>query len=62
MKQVKLGKKFFQQIDIMAKCQNEILEVCNRPSCAGDDLVASARYWEICEIITQYNQKAEKIQ
>lgn len=62
MKQVKLGKKFFQQIDIMAKCQNEILEVCNRPSCSGDDLVASSRYWEICEIITEYNQKAEKIQ
>ena len=62
MKQVKLGKKFFQQIDIMAKCQNELLEVCNRPSCVGDDLVASARDWEICEIITEYNQKAEKIQ
>lgn len=62
MKQVKLGKKFFKQIDIMAECQNAILEVCNRPSCVGDNLVASYRYWEICEIITEYNQKAEKIQ
>jgi hypothetical protein len=41
----------------MAECQNEILEVVNRPSCVGDDQVASLRYWEICEIISNYNQK-----
>lgn len=61
MEKVKLNKKFFNSIKIMAECQNEILDVVNRPSCVGDDQVACSRYWEICEIVSEYNRRCEKI-
>lgn len=57
MRKITLTKDFLKKIKIMAECQNEILEVVSRPSCVGDDHVASVRYWEICEIISEYNQK-----
>ena len=60
MEKVKLNKKFFNSIKIMGECQNEILDVVNRPSCVGDDQVASSRYWEICEIVSEYNRRCEK--
>lgn len=57
MKKITLTKDFLKKIKIMAECQNEILEVVSRPSCDCDDQVASVRYWEICEIISEYNRK-----
>lgn len=59
-KKIKLNKAFFEKIKIMAECQNDILEIVSRPTCIDDDQVAVYRYWEICEVITDYNQKVEK--
>lgn len=54
---MKLTKKDLKNILIMAECQKEIFDVVERPSCSGDDIVAASRYWEICEIISNYNMK-----